>query len=98
VSTATSSIEGNGFSGALGVRYWISESLELEGQLSRTHIRADVPRTGRKLSDSETMIRVGGHIHSGAGLSVGAFASFSKHTDANFDNIGKFGVTLRHHF
>ena len=98
VSTIASSIEGNGFSGALGVRYWIGESLELEGQFSRTHIRADIPRTGRKLSDSETMIRVGGHIHSGAGLSVGVFASFSKHTDANFDNIRKLGVSLRHHF
>ena len=98
VSTVDSSIEGNGFNGALGVRHWIGESLEVEGQISRTHIRADVPRTGRKLSDSETMIRVGGHVHSGAGLSVGVFTSFSKHTDDNFDNIRKLGVSLRYHF
>ena len=98
VSTVESSIEGNGFVAAIGVRHWIAEGLELEGQLSRTHTRADVVRTGGKISDSETMLRVGGHVHPGDGWSVGAFLSFSKHTDDNFDNIRKLGVALRCYF
>ena len=98
VSIVDSIIEGNGFSATLGVRHWIGESLELEGQLSRTHTRADIPRTGGEISDSETMLRGGVHVHPGDGLSVGAFFSYSKHTDDNFDNIRKLGVSLRYHF
>ena len=98
VSTVESSIEGNGFIAAVGLRHWIAEGLELEGQLSRTHTRADVVRTGGDISDSETMLRVGAHVHPGDGWSVGAFVSFSKHTDNNFDNIRKLGVSLRYSF
>ena len=98
VSTADSTIDGNGFVAALGVRHWMSERLQLEGQLSRTHTRADVVRTGDKISDSETMIRIGAHVHPHDRISVGAFLSFSKHTDDNFDNIRKLGVSLRYHF
>ena len=98
VSTVESSIEGNGFIAAVGVRHWIAEGLEFEGQLSRTHTRANVVRTGGKISDSETMLRVGGYVHPGDGWSVGAFLSFSKHTDDNFDNIRKLGAALRYHF
>jgi len=98
VSTADSTIDGNGFSAAVGVRRWISERLELEGQLSRTHTRADVVRTGGQISDSETMFRIGAHVHPGERLSVGAFVSYRKHTDDNFDNIRKLGVSLRYHF
>lgn len=98
VSTADSTINGNGFVAALGVRHWMSERVELEGQLSRTHTRADVVRTGGKISDSETMIRIGAHVHPDERVSVGAFLSFSKHTDDNFDNIRKLGVSLRYHF
>ena len=98
VSTVESRIEGKGFSAAVGVRQWISEGLEFEGQLSRTHTRADVLRTGGKISDSETMFRVGAHVHPGDRWSVGAFLSYSKHTDDNFDNIRKLGVVLRCHF
>ena len=98
VSTVESSIEGNGFIAALGVRHWIAEGLELEGQVSRTHTRADVVRTGGAISDSETMLKVGGHVHPGDGWSAGAFISFSKHIDDNFDNIRKLGVSLRYHF
>ena len=98
VSTVESSIEGNGFSAAVGVRHWIAAGLELEGQLSRTHTRADVRRTGGEISDSETMFRVGAHVHPDDRWSVGAFFSYSKHTDDNFDNIRKLGVALRYHF
>ena len=98
VSTADSTIDGNGLSAAVGVRRWIGERLELEGQLSRTHTRADVVRTGGKISDSETMFRIGAHVHAGDRLSVGALFSYSKHTDDNFDNIRKLGVSLRYHF
>ena len=98
VSTADSTIDGNGLSAAVGVRHWIGERLELEGQLSRTHTRADVVRTGARISDSETMFRIGAHVHPGDRLSVGAFLSYSKHTDDNFDNIRKLRVSLRYHF
>ena len=98
VSTVESSIEGNGFIAAIGVRHWIAEGLEFEGQLSRTHTRADVVRTGGDISDSETMLRVGAHVHPDDRWSVGAVFSFSKHTDNNFDNIRKLGVALRYHF
>ncbi|MDD9982512.1 MAG: hypothetical protein OXU81_14345 [Gammaproteobacteria bacterium] len=98
VSTVESSIEGNGFSAAVGMRHWIAEGLEIEGQLSRTHTRADIVRTGGEISDSETMFRVGGHVHPGDGWSAGAFFSYSKHTDDNFDNIRKLGISLRYHF
>ena len=98
VSTVESSIEGNGFIAAIGVRHWIAEGLELEGQLSRTHTRADVVRTGGEISDSETMLRVGAHVHPDDRWSVGVAFSFSKHTDDNFDDIRKLGVALRHHF
>ena len=98
VSTADSTIDGNGLSAAVGVRHFLGERLEIEGQLSRTHTRADVVRTGGKISDSETMLRMGAHVHPGDRLSVGAFFSFSKHTDENFDNIRKLGVSLRYHF
>ena len=98
VTTTQSVIEGNGFGGTLGIRHWISESVELEGQLSRIHTSADVPRTGGEISDSETMLRIGGHVHTGGGLSVGGYLSYSKHSDDNFDDIRKFGVSLRYHF
>ncbi len=98
VSTVESSIEGNGFSAALGIRHWIRDGLEVEVQLSRIHTRADVLRTGAEISDSETMLRVGGHVYPDDGLSIGTFFSYSKHTDDNFDNIRKLGVSLRFHF
>ena len=98
VSTADSTIDGKGFSAAVGVRHRIGERLEIEGQLSRTHTRADVVRTGGKISDSETMFRIGAHVHLAERVSVGPFLSFSKHTDDNFDNIRKLGVSLRFHY
>lgn len=98
VTTVQSGIEGNGLGGALGVRHWISENVELEGQLSRLHTSADVPRTGREISDSETMLRLAAHVHAGGGLSVGGYLSYSKHTDPNFDDIRKLGISLRYHF
>ena len=64
----------------------------------RIHTSGDVPRTGREISDSETMLRIAGHVHAGGGLSVGGYLSYSKHTDDNFDNIRKLGVSLRYHF
>ena len=54
-------------------------------------------RTGEKISDAETSLRVGGHVHAGEGFSVGTFFSFSRHTDDNFDNIRKLGISLRYH-
>ena len=98
VTTTQSVIEGNGLGGTLGIRHWISENVELEGQLSRIHTSGDVPRTGGEISDSETMLRIAGHVHAGGGLSVGGYLSYSKHTDDNFDNIRKLGVSLRYHF
>ena len=98
VTTTQSVIEGNGHGGALGIRRWIAENVELEGRFSRIHTRADVPRTGGKISDSETMLRIGGHVHASDVLSVGGYVSYSKHTDDNFDNIRKLGVSLRYHF
>ena len=98
VSTADSSIDGNGLTAAVGVRRWFGERLELEGRLSRTHTRADVLRTGETISDAETMFRIGAHLHPADAVSVGAFLSYSKHTDDNFDNIRKLGVSLRFHF
>ena len=98
VSTVESTIDGNGFSAAVGMRHWIAEGLELEGQVSRTHTRADVLRTGDEISDSETMFRTGGHVHLGDGWSAGAFFSYSKHTDDNFDNIRKLGISVRYYF
>ena len=98
VSTVNSTIDGNGFVTALGARHWISESVELEAQLSHTRTRGDVLRTGEKISDSETLLRIDGHVHAGEGISVGTFFSYSKHTDMNFDNIRKLGISLRYHF
>ena len=98
VTTTQSVIEGNGLGGALGIRHWLSGNVEIEGRLSRTHTRGDVPRTGGEFSDSETMLGIAGHVHAGGGLSVGGYLSYSKHTDVNFDDIRKLGVTLRYHF
>ena len=98
VSKADSTIHGNGFSATVGVRHWIGERLEFEGRLSRTHTRADVLRTGETISDAETMARIGAHLHPADAVSLGAFFSYSKHTDDNFDNIRKLGVSLRYHF
>ena len=98
VTTTQSVIEGNGLGGALGIRYWVSENVELEGQLSRIHTSADVRRTGGEISDSETMLRIAAYVHAGGGVSVGGYLSYSKHTDDNFDNIRKLGVSLRYHF
>ena len=97
-TTTQSVIEGNGLGGALGIRHWVSENVELEGQLSRIHTSADVRRTGGEISDSETMLRIAAHVHAGGGVSVGGHLSYSKHTDDNFDNIRKLGVSLRYHF
>ena len=44
------------------------------------------------------MGRIGAHLHPADAVSVGAFLSYSKHTDDNFDNIRKLGVSLRYHF
>ena len=44
------------------------------------------------------MFRIGAHVHLAERVSVGPFLSFSKHTDDNFDNIRKLGVSLRFHF
>lgn len=98
VSTQDSTIDGYGLSAAVGVRHLLGERLELEAELSRTHTRADVLRTAAQISDSETMLRFGVHVHLGRAVSVGAFVSYSKHTDPNFDNIRKLGVSLRFHF
>lgn len=98
VTTTRSVIEGNGFSAALGVRHWIGKRVELEGQISRIHTFAKIPRTGGKISDAETMLRIGVHAYAFSGLSVGAFLSYSRHTDDNFDDIRKLGVSLRYHF
>ncbi len=98
VTTTQSVIGGNGLGGALGIRHWVSENMELEGRLSRIHTSGDVPRTGGEISDSETMLRIAAHVHAGGGVSVGGFLSYSKHTDDNFDDIRKLGVSLRYHF
>ena len=98
VTTTQSVIEGNGLGAAFGIRHWISEHVEIESQFSRIHTAADVRRTGREISDSETMLRIGGHVHAGNGLSVGGYLSYSRHTDNNFDDIRKLGVSLRYHF
>ena len=98
VSTVDSTIDGSGFSAAVGARHFLGERLELEGRLSRIHTRADVVRTGARISDSETMFRFGAHVRPGDRMSVGAYFSLSKHTDDNFDNIRKLGVSLRFHF
>ena len=57
------------------------------GAGTRTDARADVVRTGGKVSDSETTFRIGAHVHPDDAVSVGSFLSCSKHTDDNFDNI-----------
>lgn len=98
VTTTQSVIKGNGLGGALGIRHWVSENIEFEGQLSRIHTAGDVPRTGGEISDSETMLRIAAHVHAGGGVSVGGYLSYSKHTDDNFDDIRKLGVSLRYHF
>ncbi|MCZ0934413.1 MAG: hypothetical protein OXJ54_04450 [Gemmatimonadetes bacterium] len=97
VSTVESTLDGRGFSAAVGVRRWVGERLELEGQFSRIQTSVDVLRTGEELSDAETMLRAAAHLHAGAGFSIGTFFAFSKHTDDNFDNIRKLGVSLRYH-
>ena len=98
VTTTQSVIEGTGYGGAVGVRHWIFENIELEGQVLRIHTSGDIPRTGNRFSDSETMLRIGGQMHTGGGLSFGGFLSYSTHTDDNFDNIRKLGISLRWHF
>ena len=67
----------------------------IEGQLGRASIprAGGCARTGREISDSETMLRIGGHVPS---VSVGLSRrrrdlSYSKHTDDNFDSVRKLG-------
>ena len=98
VTTTDSVIEGDGLAAALGVRYRVLKNVELEGQFSHMRTKADVLRTGGEISDSETMLRIGGQFYTGHGLSVGGHVSYSKHTDDNFDHIRKLGVSLRYYF
>lgn len=98
VTTTDSTIEGNGFSAALGLRRSILENVEIEGQFAWIQTSADISRTGESISDSESMLRAKARWYIGNELSIGAFASFSKHTDNNFDNIQKIGVSLRYDF
>ena len=98
MTTAQSVIEGYGLGAALSIRRWIGENVELNGYLSRVHTSGDVPRTGAEISDSETTLRFGGRVHAAGRLSVGGFVSYGKHTDLNFDNIRKLGVSLRYDF
>ncbi|MCY4591074.1 MAG: hypothetical protein OXE86_11080 [Alphaproteobacteria bacterium] len=98
VTTTDSVIEGDGLAAALGVRYRVDENVELEGQLSHMRTEADILRTGGDISDSETMLRIGGQFYTGHGLSVGGYFSYSKHTDDNFDHIRKLGAFLRYYF
>ena len=67
--------------------------MELEGQLSRIHTSGNVGGTGGEISDSETLLRIGGRVHEGGG-----YLSCCKHTDDNFDDIRELGVSLRYHF
>ena len=98
VSASDSTIEGNGFAAALGVRHRVGGSVELEAHLSRTQIRGGVLRTGEEFTVSAAMLRAGGRVDVGGGVSVDSFFSQAKHTGVNFDNIRKLGVSLRHHF
>lgn len=98
VTTTDSTIEGDGFSATLGMRRLIGAKLELEGQLARIHSSADVIRTGNSISDSETMLKVGARLYADSGFSIGVFSSYSRHTDDNFNNIRKIGVSLRYDF
>ena len=86
VTTTQSVIEGNGLGGALGIRTGLPRTWNSKPALAHPYPR-DVPRTGGKISDSETMLRIGGHVHASGGVSVGGHFSYSKHTDDNFDNI-----------
>ncbi len=98
VTTQDSTIDGDGYSATLGIRRAVGSRWEMDSALSRLHTSGDVLRTGDTLSDSETLLRIGGRFYATDGLSLGAFVSYSRHTDDNFDDIRKLGATLRYSF
>ena len=88
VSKRVGVLEGQGFGVGLGTRYWIAEGYELEGRVGIVDI----------LSEKEVTVAVGGRMHSSRNFALGAHVSFSKSSDANFDNIRKLGLSLRYQF
>ena len=86
VSTRVSIINGAGIGSGVGVRHRIGERYEVEGRFSLARIDLDIGD-----DQTETTLAVGGRTHVTPNVSIGAFVSYSRNTDANFDNIRKVG-------
>jgi len=98
VSTRVSVIEGQGIGLGGGVRHRIGERYELESRFSIARIGLDDLPHRDVPNQTQTTIAVGGKVHVNRQVSIGAFASYSRNTDPNFDDIRKIGISLRYQF
>ena len=76
-----------------GMRHWINEKYELEGRFSAARIDISPGDT-----QTEVSIAAGGRFHVTRNVAIGPFASFTRNTDPNFDNIRKVELSVRYQF
>jgi len=85
VGIRESIIADTGYGATLALRQRVSERFELEAGFNFIDIALE----------QEYKARAAGRWHLAENFSLGLHASFSKHSDANFNNIVKFGLTVR---
>lgn len=101
--TRLSGIDNKGLGGRVGVRHWMmSETLEIEALVERHVLDCEITmgeNSGDKCPTThETKLGLSARYHFTDNLAAGIFGSFSKHTDPNFDDIMKLGLSLRYAF
>ena len=94
VSKRTGTLDGRGPALAFGARHWARDNLELEARIAAVRF---IHRNSRTVRETQRGISVAGRYHLSDALADGAFLSFTRSNDSNFDNIAKLGVSLRFH-
>ena len=94
VSKRVGTLDGRGPALAFGVRHWASEELELEARIGAVRFTHRNSRTVREMQRGAS---VSGRHHFSDTLAAGAFLSFTRSNDSNFDDIWKIGLSLRFH-
>ncbi len=94
VSKRVGTLDGRGPALALGVRHWADDELELEARIGAVRF---VHKNSRTVRETQKGISAAARYHLSGALAVGSFLSFFRSNDPNFDNIWKFGLSLRFH-
>ena len=94
VSKRVGTLDGRGPALAFGVRHWAGEALELEARTGVVRLTHGNSRTVREVQRG---ISVSGRHHFSDALAAGAFLSFTRSNDSNFNDIWKVGLSLRFH-